>query len=171
MTKKVINFIVRSIICRYEIPHTIITDNGTQFDSVEFKKFCHMHCIEKRFAVVTHPQANRHVEAVNKVIKSILKKRPEKAKGKWVDELSLALWAYRTTNKSTSSRSLFALAYGSKAMILVELEVSSHWVIHYNLRTNKELLLESLDVINEKRDEADLRAAAHEDRSPYITTP
>ena len=29
-TKKVINFVVRNIICRFGLPHTIITDNGTQ---------------------------------------------------------------------------------------------------------------------------------------------
>ena len=39
-TKKVINFVVRNIICLFGLPRTIITDNRAQFDSVEFKDFC-----------------------------------------------------------------------------------------------------------------------------------
>src|SRR5574338_1360601 len=93
-TKKVINFVVRNIICQFGLPHTIITDNGTQFDSAEFKDFCKRFHIQKKFSAVAHPQPNGQVEAVNKVIKSILKKRLEKVRGKWVDELPMALWAY-----------------------------------------------------------------------------
>ena len=73
-TKKVINFVVRNIICRFGLPHTIITDNGTQFDSAEFKDFYERFHIRKKFSAVAHPQANGQVEAVNKVIKSIPKK-------------------------------------------------------------------------------------------------
>lgn len=54
-TKKVINFVVRNIICRFEVPQGIVTDNGTQFDGTDFDDFYHRHCIEKRFAAVAHP--------------------------------------------------------------------------------------------------------------------
>src|SRR5574338_961316 len=70
-SKKVINFAVRNIICRFGLPRTIITDNGTQFESREFKEFCLKYGIEKKFAVVAHPKPNGQVEAVNKIIKSI----------------------------------------------------------------------------------------------------
>ena len=90
-TKKVINFVVQNIICRFGLPRTIITDNGTQFESKEFKEFCQKYGIEKKHAAVAHPKANGQVEAVNKIIKSILKKRMEKARGKWADELPTTL--------------------------------------------------------------------------------
>ena len=82
------------------------------------------------------------------------------AKGNWIDELSLALWAYRSIHKSTTGHSPFALAYGSEAMIPVEPKVRSHRRRHFNQRENKQLLLESLDQINEKREEAKLRIVA-----------
>jgi hypothetical protein len=163
-TKKVINFVVRNIICRFGLPRTIITDNGTQFESKEFKEFCQRYGIEKRFAAVAHPKANGQVEAVNKIIKSILKKRLEKARGKWVDELPTALWAYRTTHKTATGHTPFALAYGTEAVIPVELEVPSHRVTYYDPASNQDLLLESLDFIDEKREEADLRAASYRHR-------
>ena len=122
-TKKVINFVVRNIIYRFGVPRTIITDNGTQFESKEFKDFYHKYGIEMKFAAVAHPKANGQVEAVNKKIKSILKKHLEKARGKWVDELPTALWAYRTTHKTAAGHTPFALAYGTVAVIPVEFEV------------------------------------------------
>ena len=146
------------------LPRTIVTDNGTQFESREFKEFCLKYGIDKKFAAVAHPKANGQVEAVNKIIKSILKKHLEKVGGKWVDELPTALWAYRTTHKSATGHTPFALAYGSEAVIPVELEVPSHRVTYYDPKTNQNLLLESLDCIDEKREEAELRAAAHRHR-------
>lgn len=78
--KKVINFVVRNIIYRFWVPQAIVTDNGTEFDSIEFKDFCYRHRIEKKFAAVAHTQANGQIEAVNKINKFILKKRLEKTK-------------------------------------------------------------------------------------------
>ena len=72
-TKKVINFVVRNIITRFGLPRILITDNGSQFISSEFQDFCKKYGIEKRFSAVAHPQVNGQVEAVNKIIKSILK--------------------------------------------------------------------------------------------------
>lgn len=55
----------------------------------------------------------------------------------------------------------FALSYGSEVVIHVELEVPSHYVSYYDPKTSSILLAESLDLLDEKCEEADLRAAAH----------
>ena len=78
---KVASFVTKNIICRYGVPYIIITDNGMQFESAHFQNFCNQYGITKSFSAVAHPQANRQVEAVNKIIKSILKKKLRKAKG------------------------------------------------------------------------------------------
>ena len=75
--------------------------------------------------------------------------------------MPLALWAYRTTFKTATGHTPFSLSFGSEAVIPVELEVPSHRVTYYDPMTNRALLLESLDEIEEKRDEADMRAARH----------
>ena len=37
---KVQNFVWRNIICKFDIPRTIILDNGRQFKNQAFKSFC-----------------------------------------------------------------------------------------------------------------------------------
>jgi transposase InsO family protein len=52
-----INFI-KSIIFRFGVPHSIITDNGTNFMSKEFKNYCESMGIKLKFASVAHPKMN-----------------------------------------------------------------------------------------------------------------
>lgn len=52
--------------------------------------------------------------------------------------------------KSTTDHTPFTLAYGSEAVIPVELKVSSHRVTYYDPRMNIDFLLESLDFVDEK---------------------
>ena len=67
----------------------------------------------------------------------------------------MALWAYQTTHKTATGHTPFSLSYDSEAVIPVEMEVSSHRVTYYDPKTNAILLSESLDLLNEKREEAD----------------
>ena len=79
---KIKEFVYRNIICRYGVPHTIISDNGKQFDSNEVKEICDKLQIKKLFSLVVWPQANGQVEAINKTIKHNLKTKLEDLKGK-----------------------------------------------------------------------------------------
>ena len=76
-----------NIITRFGVPHVLISDNGLQFDSKMFRKYCGELGITNRYSTSAYPQGNGQAEAVNKVIVSGLKKRLDNAKGKWVKEL------------------------------------------------------------------------------------
>ena len=80
----------------------------------------------------------------------------------------MALWAYRTTHKTATGHTPFSLSYGSEAVIPVELEVRSHRATYYDPKTNAILLAQSLDLLDERREEADLRAAAYRSRVARI---
>ena len=54
-SKKVQEFIWEHIICRFGIPHKIVSDNETQFDSNEFRDFSDDLGIKKSFSLVDHP--------------------------------------------------------------------------------------------------------------------
>ncbi len=50
----VINF-VKGIVFRFGVPNSIVTDNGSNFTSREFKEFCAEVGIKLHFASVAHP--------------------------------------------------------------------------------------------------------------------
>jgi transposase InsO family protein len=95
-----INFI-KLIVFRFGVPHIIITDNGTNFKSKEFKNYCESMGIKLKFAYVAHPKTNGQVEKANSLICNGIKKRLlaplEKPKHARVDELPSVLWSLRNT--------------------------------------------------------------------------
>ena len=80
-------FIWKNIVTGFEIPHSFISDNGLQFDSKSFRRYCCELGITNRYSTPAYPQRNGQAEAVNKVIVSRLKKMLDNAKGRWVEEL------------------------------------------------------------------------------------
>ncbi|KAI9173678.1 hypothetical protein LWI28_004761 [Acer negundo] len=73
--EKTTNFVKENIVCRFGTPMAITTDLGKQFDNANFREFCENRNIDLRFASVAHPQTNGLVEATNKIIKKLLKKK------------------------------------------------------------------------------------------------
>ena len=162
--KRTTDFIWRNVICRYGLPQAIITDNGTQFNNENFKKFCSQLGIELRFISPAHPKANGQVEAANKTIKQLLKKRLGEKKGAWVDELSGVLWAYRTTVKTSTGETPFSLAFGHEAVIPAEVGIETHRTKYYDETVNMEHMLLDLDLLDEKREAARGRAAIYQQK-------
>lgn len=58
-------FVWKTIICRYGVPHEIITNNSSQFDSAKFKDFGEGIGTKICFALVGHPESNGAVERAN----------------------------------------------------------------------------------------------------------
>lgn len=53
---KAINFLIKSVLCRYRVPLKIISDNGLQFGSEEFADWCQEYEIHKSFSSVAYPR-------------------------------------------------------------------------------------------------------------------
>ena len=60
-------FIWRNIITRFGVPHTLISDNGLQFDSKAFQKYCGELGIRNRYSTPMYPQGNGQAQVTNKV--------------------------------------------------------------------------------------------------------
>ena len=73
-------FLWKNIITHFRIPHALISDNGLQFDSKSFRRYCCELEITNRYSTPAYPQGNGQAEAVNKAIVSGLKKRLDDAK-------------------------------------------------------------------------------------------
>ena len=63
--QQVQTFIWKNIICRFGIPHTIITDNGRQFIDKKLMEFYADLGIKSTSTSVEHPQTNGQAEAAN----------------------------------------------------------------------------------------------------------
>ncbi|KAK0585343.1 hypothetical protein LWI29_027080 [Acer saccharum] len=75
------SFVKKNILYRFGMPNTIITNNGTQFDSKKFRELCDKYGINNYYATPAHPQTNGQTEAVNKIIKHNLKAKLAAKKG------------------------------------------------------------------------------------------
>jgi len=115
----------KNIVCRFGIPKRLVSDNGTQFARQQLGKLCIELGVKQVFASVEHPQTNRQVKSANRVLLRGLKRRLDKAKGTWAEEVPRIVWAYHTTPQSTTRETPFSLVYGSDAMILVEIQENS----------------------------------------------
>ncbi|XP_074337053.1 uncharacterized protein LOC141674234 [Apium graveolens] len=105
------------MICRYGIPHILVMDNGKPFDNAEFREYCDDNSIEFLFTSVAHPQENGQAEVANRIILDGRKKRVERSRNTWVDELLPIQWAYCTTCKVTTEATPFMLTYGAEAVV------------------------------------------------------
>ncbi|RDX94180.1 Tf2-6, partial [Mucuna pruriens] len=107
-----------------------------------------------------HPQSNGQAEAAKKVILRGLRKRLEKAKGRWAKELPQVLWSYHTTPHSTTNETPFCLTFGTEAMIPVEIGELSPWTALFESSRNEEELRTNLDMLQEIREIAHVREYA-----------
>jgi hypothetical protein len=126
------NFIWKAIICRFKIPYALVTDNGTQFDCKPFQDWCAELKIRHFFSSVYYLQSNGQVEATNKTLVKILKKKLLKRKGGWVEYLQEVMWSYRTTPSSATSETPYSLAFRVEAVIPIEIGSPSYRIQHYN---------------------------------------
>ncbi len=70
----VIDFI-SGVVHSYGVPHSIITDNGSNFTADEVKLWCSNMGIKLDYATVYHPQTNGQVERANVLIMRGIKPR------------------------------------------------------------------------------------------------
>lgn len=148
---KIYDFVYRSIICRYVISHKIVSKNWTQFDSVEFQKFCNDLSIKKSFSLVARPHTNKQVEVANKTLKHNLKIKFEGYKGMWPEQLPEVLHAYKMTTHTPIGESSFFLAYRFEAMIPIKIGVGSLRRDTFEHNQNHELQRIELELLGRKK--------------------
>ena len=93
---------------------------------------------------------------------SRLKKRLDSAKGKWVEELPHVLWTYQTTPCRSTGETPFSMTYGAKVMIPLETGFPTLRTSSFTPRSNNELLENSLDLIEERRENAMVQLAYYQ---------
>ncbi|XP_062118570.1 uncharacterized protein LOC133832212 [Humulus lupulus] len=144
-------------------------DMGIQRLNVE--ELCDTYKIKLSFASVTYPQGNGQAEASNKFIFANIKKNLEDKKGAWAEELPKVLWENRTTKRSSTGESPYAMVYGTEAIIPTEVGLPTlRTEIAFDQTTNNIQLLHNLDLLEEVRTVAQLRLENYQRLQNATTT-
>ena len=130
-----------------------MSDNGKQFDNPKFRDFCAELGIKNYYLSPTHLQSNGQAEVTIRTIKAALKTKLEDLKGKWTEYLPKVLWAYRSTCKTSTRETPFALAFGTKAVAPVEIGLKSPRIELASMDQNEKVLRLNLDLLDEKHEQ------------------
>ena len=149
-----VKFIKHYVIYRYGVPRRIVHDNGPQFISAVFSRFCNKFRIQSVSSTAYYPPANGLAEAFNKTIAKILKKFVSRSQRDWDEKLGECLWAYRTTVRTPTKATPFSLVYGCEAVLPLEIQIPSLRIAITSGMTEEEKdkqRLAQLEELNEKR--------------------
>jgi hypothetical protein len=154
------------IITRYGVPHSIITDNGTNFAKGVFTEYYGQKGIRLDLASVAHPQSNGQVEKANGLILAGIKPRLveplEHSAGCWIEDLPSVLWSLRTAPNRSIGFTPFFLFYGAEAVLPTDIEFDAPRVVQYTEKQGKEARQDGIDLLEEAREQALARSALYQ---------
>ena len=134
---KVVELLYEEIFTRYGVPKELVTDQGAKFTSNLINELMTQYNIRHQKSNPYHPQDNGQAKVTNQEIENILTKIVHLHQKDWNSRLPEAIWAYRTTWKTTTGFTPFELLYEKVAMLPIEFEYKT-------LRTTLELSIELL---------------------------
>jgi len=97
----------------------------------------------------------------NHTVLDNLCKSMDNAKGKWVEKLHGVLWASRTTKRVPTGETPFSLAYGTEAIIPIDINMPTLRVEGVAQDQNDALLRLMLDHSEERRLQVQIRIVAY----------
>ena len=110
--------VLRSLFARYGIPNQIVSDNGSQFTSEEYRKFCESNGIRRTLVAPYHPSSNGEAERFVQTFKSALRR----AKSEDLKQaLAQFLLHYRTSSHGTTGKSPAEMMFGRRIQTRLDL--------------------------------------------------
>jgi hypothetical protein len=118
-------FIFNHIITHFGVPQAIVTDHGSHFQNQMMSELHVKLGFRHENSSPYYPQENGQVEAINKVLKTMIQRMVGENKTSWHLQLFSTLWAYRTSVKTATGFTPFQLVYGIEAVLPIECEIPS----------------------------------------------
>jgi transposase InsO family protein len=148
------------------MPHSIITDNGSNFTSGKFKEYYDKLGVQLKFASVAHAQTNGQVEKTNRLICSGIKKMVANTvkKGQMCLGRRTPLRHVELMNNSKYdyAGNSFFLVQDALAVLPAEVTHDAPRVTEYEEVASTKALKDDMDVLEEARDVALARATAYQ---------
>ena len=92
---------LREMFARYGLPEQVVTDNGLQFTSTEFRQFLTTNGVKHILCSPYHPSSNGAAERLVQTVKQVLKAGCQKGES-FEQLLASFLLQYRTTPHATT---------------------------------------------------------------------
>ena len=116
------NILINEVICRYDIPFYILSDNGLQFISQLFNDVCTFLSIKRKFTANYHLQTNM-TERVNRTLKAQIAIYTEHRPSSWDKEIQKLAFAIRTSINETTGDTPAYLNFGRDPLTPLDLIV------------------------------------------------
>nr|GEY01487.1 reverse transcriptase domain-containing protein [Tanacetum cinerariifolium] len=108
------------------------------------------------------------VEVTNRGLKRILERAVGENRASWSDKLEDALWAFRTTFKTSVGCTAYRLVYRKACHLPLELEHKAYWALkhaNFDLKTAGDHRKLQLNELNELRDQAYQNSLIYKERT------
>ena len=124
--EQVVNFLQDFIFSCFGISLEIVSDNGGAFVSKEVLELCRTYNVICSTSSPYYPRGNGLAESTHKNLLKIIKRVIGQNPREWHLHLNHALWADRTTTKTSHGETPFHLVYGQEAIMPAELEILTY---------------------------------------------
>ena len=111
--------VLRDIFARFGLPKSVVSDNGPQFTSFEFKQFCEKNNVKHIRSTPYHPRTNGLVERAIRTFKE--KMRAAKPENDLKLQLNKFLFSYRNGIRNSTGRSPAELMFGRRLRTRLDL--------------------------------------------------
>ena len=159
--KEAAQLFLQLVVRQHGIPNKIITDRGTQFESLLWEGVMQQLGTRTAIATTHHPQTNGLTERTNRTLISLIRKVCAHSKDKWVEALPLLEFAYNSSVHRVIGMSPFEVNQGNNPRVPAALLVPSTQPRPANPKIFAEVLQEDLKRIWEavkKAEEADFES-------------
>lgn len=169
-TRDIIDFLTEEIITKHGLPVYLVSDNGPQFRSNQFKEIMNDLGIKHTFTCPYHPSANGMDERLNGSLVKVLRNYISHNQRDWDLKLPWALMVYNTAINETTKTSPYTALFGvaprtpltqprpapSAIKVLEPLEPNPHQdvriTMHNNVDENREAQRRQYDAKRQKPD-------------------
>ncbi|KAK9730836.1 Integrase zinc binding domain [Popillia japonica] len=114
---KVVEHLENDVFLLFGVPRKIVSDNGVQFRSKEYRRLLNQYQISSAFVSFYHPQSNP-TERVNRVIKTMLIAYVSENHREWDKYLPKVACALRSAQHETTGHSPYYVNFGKEMRLL-----------------------------------------------------
>ncbi|MCG8049195.1 MAG: DDE-type integrase/transposase/recombinase [Candidatus Thiodiazotropha taylori] len=112
------------VVCLFGVPMNLHADQGSNFESNVFRKFCELVELSKTRTTPFAPWSNGETERMNRTLISMLKKMVSDNPRKWDSLLQKALMHYRSSIHSSTGFTPYRLMFGREMNLPVDVALN-----------------------------------------------